>query len=200
MIENRDDGIISFSQSNSRFGAIESYIYPGSGTLTVTSYEDSIKILKRSQQQILPVGKWIHLAVTSDSKQISVYIDSVNIFSFSSTGTSGETAFNHLGYGVADCIGKTKAEFDEFKIFNRNLSIEEIIYEKELKKEMIFEQPLYILLSVENHAKGLVHYWPMAGSTRDIINGKDLKIVQNGKLCSDRFGNKNSGKLFVRIK
>ncbi len=42
--------------------------------------------------------------------------------------------------------------------------------------------------------EGLVHYWPMAGSTKDIVGLKHMVIMKNGLLTSDRFGNKQSGR------
>lgn len=44
---------------------------------------------------------------------------------------------------------------------------------------------------------GLIHYWPFAGSTRDIIGGKDLKILYKGWLTEDRNGKKSSGKYII---
>ncbi len=150
-----------------------------------------------TSDNVLLQGQWVHIAVTSDSKKVDVYINSVYKTSFESIGYGGETQFNSLGYGYSS--NKIRAAFDEFKFFNRKLTVEEITYEMNLKKEIIYEQPLFIFSGFEFLAEGLVHYWPMAGSTRDIINGKDLKIVQNGELCSDRFGNKKSGKNYIEM-
>ena len=45
---------------------------------------------------------------------------------------------------------------------------------------------------MNDNNKGLVNYWPISGSTIDVINAKDMTIVGNCRLIEDRFGNPDS--------
>ena len=78
------------------------------------------------------------------------------------------------------------------KIFNRALSIEEIAAEKDKVDLPIYGQLLYVSKSTF-FTEGLIHYWPMTGSTNDIVGGKHIIIKENGHFIKDRFNNKESG-------
>jgi hypothetical protein len=45
---------------------------------------------------------------------------------------------------------------------------------------------------INNFTNGLTNYWPIAGSTRDVVGGMDMTIQLNGQLSPDRFDNPNS--------
>merc|ERR1719468_447968 len=67
------------------------------------------------------------------------------------------------------------------------------------EKDKTYEKTSFKLLHVKSSksvSSGLVNYWPMAGSLRDILGGKDMIIKENGELTTDRFGNKNSAVIF----
>ena len=185
-------GIIAFSKRNDRYDGIEMYLYSSTGRLQVSNW-NGLSFFEFTTPSSLPIGSWVHLAVASDSKIANVYIDSIYVGSLTGVPSTGEHIFNYLGWFEIEGQ-KARAAFDEFKIFNRQLTPEEISYEKELTKQIVYQQPLFIPAASEEFTEGLVHYWPMAGSTRDVINGMDMNIIKNGKLCEDRFGNKESGK------
>ena len=59
------------------------------------------------------------------------YANSIKVGSLTSTGNPGETYLNYLGKTHVDSGHNGNAVYDEFKIFNRKLSVEEISFEKE---------------------------------------------------------------------
>ena len=44
----------------------------------------------------------------------------------------------------------------------------------------------------------MTHYWPMSGSLNDLIDGKDMTIIENCRLIEDRFGNYESALLIEK--
>jgi hypothetical protein len=83
--------------------------------------------------------------------------------------------------------------YDEFKIFNRPLSVDEILIEKDK------QQPYKIINSqtIKVYSKGtlldsLIIYWPLSGTFIDLISGKDLTLGTNAVFTSDRFGIENA--------
>ena len=75
----------------------------------------------------------------------------------------------------------------EHRVLKQNALIENI-FRYNLQREIIIDKP-------QVFTEGLIHYWPFAGSTKDIIGGKDMNIVSKGYLTYDQYGNKDSGNL-----
>ncbi len=44
--------------------------------------------------------------------------------------------------------------------------------------------------------QGIVYYWPMNGSPKEIVSGNDMTLVTNAEFTADRFGNENSALKF----
>ena len=130
-----------------------------------------------------PLDKWVHVAVTSD-KKTKFFINGVLIHETDSTVTVKDTANNYIGRSQVPTDGKLHAVVDDFKIFNKALSVEEILKEKGDFKE-----------KEKTVANSLVNHWPMDNSEKDIVGGKDMVIKENGNYTTDRFGNNNSGYL-----
>ena len=142
-----------------------------------------------------PLNEWVHVALTSKTKTV-LYINGVKTHELDRTmPTTLETANNYVGKSQFTVDSNIHAVVDDFKIFNRALTVQEIMNEK----DKTYEKTSFKLLHVKSSksvSSGLVNYWPMAGSLRDILGGKDMIIKENGELTTDRFGNKNSGYLF----
>lgn len=154
----------------------------------------------------LNIGQWYHLAVKGDNKTVSILIDFVEKCSFDNTFVNVIRTKNYIGGSVwleegEHNFERLTAVVDEFKIFNRSLTIYEIKSESSLVDVIKVDgQLIHVLDSKRVNTNGLVHYWPMAGMTKDIIGGKDLIIIKNGKLAQDRFDNLNSGKFIILFK
>ncbi len=75
----------------------------------------------------LPLGRWVHLAGTSDGKVVRLYMDGEEIGAMERTGAVNDSAF-HLCLGNFE-VGHTaffQGLLDEVRLFNRALSGEEI--------------------------------------------------------------------------
>ena len=137
-----------------------------------------------------PLNEWVHVAFTSDTKS-RLYINCVQIIELNSNMTVQNTTLNYIGKSQTSVDEKLNAVVDDFKIFNKALSVEEILKEKGDFKE-----------KEKTVANSLVNHWPMDNSEKDIVGGKDMVIKENGKYTTDRFGNENSGnsKSFLFLK
>ena len=162
----------------------------GTGTsISAPSY----KFCKDNIENGVKLNEWFHLAVVSESSTVRLYINEKEVCSFNGPIRDVEREFNYIGKSFGETYPKVVAVFDEFKIFNKALTLKEIVDEKEKVPIVRFGQLMFIRFS-ERFLNGLKHYWPMAGSTGDIIGGQDMRIIQNGNLVDDRFGNQKSGK------
>ena len=132
-------GILSFAKTLERLDANEIYIYLETGRLKLTRYENENQIYFISSNTLLPIGEWVHIAVTLDTNKVIAYINSVEVGSFLSASDSGETTYNYLGKNLGTKGTKANSVFDEVKIFNRILSVEEIT------DEMNKQQPYDIM-------------------------------------------------------
>ena len=150
---------------------------------------------KSGPSDTLPIGKWVHVAVNYKNEQVLGYIDGVLKIEFKTADfISKIRSFNFIGKSHWP-DENLHADLDDLKIFDRVLSKQEIKTEKEKTTMNSFGQLLHISHQLKSYSRGLIHYWLMAGSTRDIIGGKDLQIISQCELTKDRFQNKNSGKL-----
>ena len=123
-------GLISFMNNKvSRLDAIEMYTEILTGKLKVSAYEGYNQKFLLSSSDALPIGEWVHITVTSGSQNIEVYINSNKIGSFTSSRSTGQTQYNYIGLGPYAGYTESQATFDEFKIFNRKLNLQEIFIE-----------------------------------------------------------------------
>lgn len=151
---------------------------------------------------VLNIGQWYHLSVTSELGKIKFLVDNNENCSFDGTINEVIRSKNYIGGSVWLTEGnlnfpRLSAVFNEFKVFNRSLTVEEILVESDAKVVSVEGQLIHILDSKRVYTFGLVHYWPIAGSTYDIIGRKDLQFKLGGNLAEDRFGNLKSGKIFI---
>ena len=150
----------------------------------------------------IELNEWLHITVASSGNNVVLYLDGVEEFSFTAQISDVVTTKNYLGKSNWNGEPNVHAIFDEMKIFNKALTIKEIMVEKDKVDEIVYGQILHILSLYELFTEGLIHYWPFASSTKDIIGDGHMVIGQNGKLVEDRFGTKNSGikqKLFFKF-
>ena len=126
-----------------------------------------------------PLNEWVNVAVTSDTKS-RLFINGVQIIELDKSMTVQDTTLNYIGKSQTNVDEKLNAVVDDLKIFNKALSVEEIIKEKG-----------------PNQTNYLVHHWQMDNSEKDVIGGKDMIIKENGEYTTDRFGNNNSGNLKI---
>ena len=144
-------------------------------------------------------GKWTHYTISAGQSNSYLYVNGILIMLLAELSASSirtierRTNFIRRSAWHDDEISFFDGELDDLKIFNRQLTIEEIVEEKE--NEIVSFQLLHIFTSLKLFTEGLVHYWPMAGSTNDIVGSKHMAIKEIGYLTTDRFGNKQSGML-----
>jgi len=78
----------------------------------------------------LPVGKWIHVAVTIGDSGLSIYLDGAQIAQKSPAALRpsdlGDTGNNFIGRSPFAADPYLDGQIDEFRIYNRVLSPEEI--------------------------------------------------------------------------
>ena len=129
------------------------------------------------------MNEWVH------SMQCSL----MKFFSFTAPINDVVRTKNYLGKNNWESASNVHAIFDDIKIFDRALTIKEIMVEKDKVDEIVYGQILHILSLYELFTEGLIHYWPFASSTKDIVGNNHMVIVKNGKLVEDRFGHKKSG-------
>ena len=150
-----------------------------------------------SHQNMIELNKWIHYAVSVGQSSSYFYVNGVEINSCPNFPTNlrsiersknfiGGTAWSHNTYSFFN------GKLDDLKIFNRQLSAQETVEEKDKTGSKVYGHLLHIFISLKLFTEGLVHYWPMAGSTNDLIGSKHMTIVK-GYLTTDKFGNKKSG-------
>ena len=86
-------------------------------------------------------------------------------------------------------MGSRCESFDEIKIFNRALFVEEIIEEAKSNNNSFNK----ISEEKQFNSNGLVNAWSFNGNMlEDTINGYDLYKPNNVHLTTDRLGNSNS--------
>lgn len=172
--------------------AITAFYFENGGTIGAgTSEIQSFQFCKSEEH--LGLNKWFHVAVVSELSTVKLYIDAKEICSYHGPIRSVQRNYNFIGKSSHNSYPNVNAVFDDLKIFNRSLSINEIAYEKDKASSVRYGEFIFVLTS-ESYPSNLKNYWPIAGSTRDIISGKDLSMVLNGCLVDDRFGNQKSGK------
>ncbi len=86
---------------------------------------------KYDKNSIFPIDQWVHVAVTSNTVT-TLYINGEEMFRYQTSIKSVETKFNYIGKKNVDSTVYLHAVLDEFKIFNRALSKEEIKIEKDI--------------------------------------------------------------------
>ncbi len=106
-------------------------------TTCVGSWNRYVSPITRS----ISINKWIHFCVTSTFNKKEIYIDAVKILSYDLPQIDNvQTTKNYIGKSNFPNDDNVHAIFDEMKIFNRTLTIEQIKVEKEKK------QPYKIIL------------------------------------------------------
>jgi hypothetical protein len=135
----------------------------------------------------LKLNTWIHVAVVLKGNLASIYFNGI-------LETSGEVFKPRNIVRTSNFIGKSNwghdahvdASFDEIKIFNRALYIEEIIDEAK-SSNISFN---YLRNDIQLNQNGLINYWKFNGNMfLDEINGDELSDANNVHLANDRFGN-----------
>jgi hypothetical protein len=132
-----------------------------------------------SNNPLINLNQWYHVAVTADSNNIAVYVN----------GELKETKITgfQLDYGTRPlfigrtgewCEGYFNGVLDEVRIYNRALTEAEI-------------QALY-----RTYSDGLVAYYPFNGNANDESGNGNNGTVYGATLTSDRFGNTDSAYSF----
>ena len=75
---------------------------------------------------------WNHLAITFENNEIRFYVNSVLENTSALTISDSLQIINYIGKSVSLSGSKIHAIIDEFKIFNRSLTVEEITFEKDI--------------------------------------------------------------------
>ena len=91
----------------------------------------------------ITLNEWVHITVTLSGNNVILYLDGVEEFSLTAAIDDVVTTKNYLGKSFDDKNSNVHAIFDEMKIFNRTLAINEILAEKDRK------QP-YRLIQIES--------------------------------------------------
>ncbi len=138
----------------------------------------------------LKLNTWVHIAVVLKDTLASIYLNGI-------LDSSGQLFKPRNELRMSNFIGKSNwahdpnadASFDEIKIFNRALFIEEIIEEAK-SNNISFNSTME---EKQFNKNGLVHAWSFNGNMlNDEINGYDLSEPKNVHLATDRFDNSNS--------
>jgi hypothetical protein len=138
----------------------------------------------------LKLNTWVHIAVVLKDTLANIYLNGI-------LDSSGQLLKPRHVTRTSNFIGKsnwahdpnTDASFDEIKIFNRALFIEEIIEEAKSINNSFNK----ISQEKQFNSNGLVNAWSFNGNMLDdTINGNDLYEPNNVHLTTDRLGNSNS--------
>ena len=89
---------------------------------------------KKTSSKSIALNEWVHLTVTSSGNNVILYLDGVEEFSFTAEISDVVRTKNYLGKSNWESDSNVHAIFDEMKIFNRELTIDEILAEKEKKQ------------------------------------------------------------------
>ena len=135
---------------------------------------------------VFPLNIWTHVAVTSTNKDIIFYLNGEQKLVVNGSLERTETKLNYIGKSLYASDSNIDAVLDEFKIFNRSLTEEEIKKEENIVDLVTTTKPKIF-------TEGLVHYWPMAGSKKDILGNRDIIKLESANYEVDRFGNADSG-------
>lgn len=165
-------------------------------------YNNNGKDMQICTSDKIRIGEWAHVALTYKKTHLQLFINNSSEIDRKTNGPipglNREILSSYIG--KQSWNSRTlEASLDELKVFDRALSIKEINREKEKVEELNLAVLLFILHHQLSTTTGLVHYWPMAGSLRDIVGGKDIVIKTNVTFTNDRFLNVKSGNLFLRF-
>ena len=80
----------------------------------------------------IALNEWVHITVTSSDNNVNLYLDGVEEFSYTAETSDVVRTKNYLG--KSQNTPNVHAIFDDMKIFNRALKIDEILAEKEKKQ------------------------------------------------------------------
>lgn len=121
-----------------------------------------------------PQSKWVHFAATFGDGYLKVYMDGIQVYKNTCTGTINNTG-NNLVVG-ADINGWSSFDgsLDEFSVWDTTLSIDEIrlLYEKQ---SLINNQ---LSKSWTPHWKEIIAYWKMDNSWKDYSSQMlDLSVI-----------------------
>lgn len=126
---NNNQRIIDFS-NNAKDNVIITFVQK-TNRLTIINRNETDKQSAASSNDI-PLAEWVHVAMTSRNNEVSLYLNAVKEFNYTPQFNEVERTHNYIGRSAWGSL--VHAIFDEMKIFNRALSIEEIAVEKEKKQ------------------------------------------------------------------
>lgn len=135
---------------------------------------------------VVPNIVWTHYVVAATSTSVNLYINSILVNSFSVNcvfTTYGPNNYFGKSYSSSDSIAY--ADFDEIKIYNHRFTQSEVTNEYQNATSIFMSQ---VDTSFYNY---LAHYWPINGTTVDVVAGADLDSY-NPTISTDRFGNANN--------
>ena len=125
--------IFDFSNGPGFDAVCFAYTYETNGHPVFDYTFDSSLTATLTHSSILPLNSWTHLAVTVDNSNlvIKIYMKGTNIQSLTYSPSISFSSFKKYNYFGHDSYRSTFADaiIDEFKIFNRALSQQEILFE-----------------------------------------------------------------------
>ena len=100
-----------------------------SGLIRVVSLRNTW--LQKFSTKSIALNEWVHITVASSGNNVILYLDGVEEFSFTAEMSDVVTTKNYLGKSNWNKEPNVHAIFDEMKIFNKALTIKEIMVEKD---------------------------------------------------------------------
>ncbi len=156
----------------------------------------------------ISLNEWFHIAVTYNGEVIYFYINGKVVAKGTSKSPTFAGMYSEIGnsHNNGALQNSFNGYMDQLKIFKKALNQREIVYEMNFN-DLVYRNNLNYMPILKEElskssllpitTKGLVYYWPIAGSTIDVVSGKDMTLVTNAALTTDRFGNPNSALKFT---
>ena len=105
-----------------------------SDELYLHHYQGSSQRERSPLSKGIALNKWIHIAVTLSQNIVVLYMDGIEEFSFNAPLNDVVRTKNFIGYNNWGEGDGAHSIFDEMKIFDRELTSEEIKAEKDMKQ------------------------------------------------------------------
>lgn len=130
-------------------------------------------------------GEWHMITCLYDGSELKTYIDGVKFLNTSASGTIAPTSqnFSLAGRRTSDGVDNWAGELDEFGMWSRGLSEEELFSLYNLGNSITFQEPTPFNWGSADFDSGLVAFWDFeegSGSLAEDITGNPIGL--NGTL------------------
>ena len=154
----------------------------GGGTFKFYFWSGNLNGNLLSSNSAVKANVWTHLAVTVKGTSVVFYINGVvdSTFTLSNIIIGGTTNANRFGTNTNwEGIAPLNGILDEIKFFDGPLSAGAVTAD-------FNSFPMYTTIAPIDSGPKLLYYWPIAGNTSEIINGRDMTNLVGATLVNDR--------------